>query len=87
MKKSVETPEHRLLAELLRELRTAAGLTQIELAERLQETQSYVSKFERGAQRLDLVELRAVCRALEVPLSELVSQFEARVRAALKKRG
>lgn len=87
MKKSVETSEHRLLAELLRELRRAAGLTQIELAERLQETQSYVSKFERGAQRLDLVELRAVCRALEVPLTEMVTQFEARVRATLRKRG
>ena len=51
-------------------------VTQIELAKRLDETQSYISKCERGERRLDLVELRTFCRALGVPLVEFVKEFE-----------
>ena len=49
------------LAALLRQARTEAGLTQSQLAEKISQTQSYVSKYESGEQRLDLIELEAVC--------------------------
>ena len=64
------------LHELLRKLRVNAGLTQAEVADRLKEPQSFVSKYESGERRLDLLELREVARALDVSLSELIGRFE-----------
>ena len=41
-------------------------LTQVELAKRLGRPQSYVSKFERGERRLDVIEFAEVARPLDV---------------------
>ncbi|MBX3412578.1 MAG: helix-turn-helix transcriptional regulator [Pirellulales bacterium] len=76
MTKSRSTDEFQLLAMLLRRHREAAGLTQVDMAERLGETQSYVSKCERADRRVDLVQLRRFCRAIKVPLVEFVQEFE-----------
>lgn len=79
MEKSIFTREHRVFTELLRETREAAGITQVELAERLEQTQSYISKVERGDRRLDIVQLRHVCVALGTTLPALITEFEKRV--------
>jgi transcriptional regulator with XRE-family HTH domain len=79
MKKSIFSRDYQLLHTLLRDLRKEAGVTQVELAHRLNETQSAVSKCERGERRLDLVQLRAWCQAVGIPLSKLVAEFEKRV--------
>jgi len=50
---------------LLVEARKAAGATQVELAKRLKRPQSYVSKFESGDRRIDLVEFIEICIALD----------------------
>jgi transcriptional regulator with XRE-family HTH domain len=63
------------LASLLREIRVEAGLTQAVVAKRIGQTQSYVSKYEKGEQRLDLLELEAVCEAIGIPLTEFVRRF------------
>lgn len=76
MEKSPFTPDYRALCKLLREKREAAGLTQSELAQKIHETQSYVSKCERGERRLDLVQLRVFCRALGINLTDFVKDFE-----------
>lgn len=65
----------RRFALLLREARTRAGLTQVEVARKLGQPQSYVSKYEQGEQRLDLIELEAVCKAMGVPLIEMVRRY------------
>jgi transcriptional regulator with XRE-family HTH domain len=44
--------------------RKAAGLTQVEVASRLKRPQSYVSKYESGVRRLDVVEFLIVARAI-----------------------
>ncbi len=80
MEKSVFTPDYDLLRTLLREVRQRAGVTQVELAARLNETQSFVSKCERGERRLDLVQLAEFCRVLEVGLLDFVQEFEQRRR-------
>ena len=54
-------------------------VTQVELAKRLDETQSVVSKCERGEKRLDLVELKAFCDALGISLSDFVDDFLSRL--------
>jgi transcriptional regulator with XRE-family HTH domain len=74
--KSIYSQEQGILVGLLRQLREEAGLRQVELAERLDRHQSFVSKYEAGQRRLDLIELRAVARALGVSLSDLVRRFE-----------
>lgn len=70
------SPERDRLAKLLRKLRAEAGLRQTDLAEKLGEPQSYVSKYESGEQRLDLLELRSICLALGTDLGRLVKRFE-----------
>lgn len=70
------TPRHRALQRALRDLRTSAGLTQVELAKRLAKPQSYVSKFESGERKLDLPELDEICRALGGNLETLVRRYK-----------
>ena len=53
-----------MLQSLLAEGRVAAGLTQVALAERLQRPQSFVSKYEGGERRLDVVEFIEVTQAI-----------------------
>jgi transcriptional regulator with XRE-family HTH domain len=48
--------------------RRRAGLTQVQLARRVGENQSFISKCERGERRIDVVELRGFCRAFGVSL-------------------
>lgn len=64
------------LAHLLRDLRTQAQLTQTDVAAALGKPQSYVSKYESGERRLDLVELADLCVVLGLSLHDLVSSFE-----------
>jgi transcriptional regulator with XRE-family HTH domain len=53
-------------------------VTQAEIAERLGETQSFISKRERGERRLDIVEVRNFCQAMGVGFVEFVSEFDRR---------
>jgi ribosome-binding protein aMBF1 (putative translation factor) len=64
------------LQALLRQVRTEAGLTQTDVAARLGQPQSFVSKYESGERRLDVLELREVCRALGVSLPEFIRRLE-----------
>lgn len=75
---SRHTPEiqQRKLQALLRQLRESCGLRQVDLARRLGQPQSFISKYETGERRLDLPELLHVCRAMNVPLKDLVRRFE-----------
>jgi transcriptional regulator with XRE-family HTH domain len=74
--KTIYTPEQKALTSLLRQLRVDAGLYQADLAERLGRPQSFVSKYESGERRLDLVEVRAICSALGISLTQFVKRYE-----------
>jgi transcriptional regulator with XRE-family HTH domain len=63
------------LANLLRQVRLEANLTQIQVADIIGQKQSYVSKYESGEQRLDLIELEAICNATGVPLIDFVRRY------------
>jgi transcriptional regulator with XRE-family HTH domain len=63
------------IAALLRQVRLDANLTQSQLAEKIGQTQSYVSKYENGEQRLDLIELEAVSKAVGISLTNFVEQY------------
>jgi len=66
---------YRKFRELLVEVRKAAGLTQAELSQRLNRPQSFVSKYERGERRLDVVEFSEVARALGVNPVKVLDKF------------
>lgn len=76
MKKSLFSKDYRCFLRLLREVRERAGLTQEQMAERLETTQSIISKCERGERRLDIVELNAWCRALGISHLIFIAEFE-----------
>lgn len=65
---------------LLRELRSAAGLRQVDLAAKLGRPQSFVSNYEAGDRRLDFMELRQICIAMGVSLEEFVRIFETSLK-------
>jgi transcriptional regulator with XRE-family HTH domain len=48
----------------------------VDLARRIGQPQSFVSKYESGERRLDLVELREICDAVGVSLEVFVRRFE-----------
>lgn len=75
MEKSIYSDGYSLFLQQLREARQQAGLTQEQLAERIYQTQSFVSKCERGERRLDIVEVRAFCLALGVSFPAFITQF------------
>ncbi|WP_295240169.1 helix-turn-helix transcriptional regulator [uncultured Brevundimonas sp.] len=56
-------------------VRKAAGITQVELAERLGKPRSFVSKIERGERRLDVIEFCQVAEALGYEPADLLDEF------------
>lgn len=67
--------KERLQAEL-RAARLRAGLSQADLARTLDRNQSFVSKYESGERRLDVLELRDICRALGVPFTTFTKKLD-----------
>ena len=76
MTKSVFGERYELLKRQLVTARKRAGLTQSQLAQRLSRPQSYVSKYERGERRLDVVELLDVAKALCIDPHEIISELD-----------
>lgn len=75
MEKSIYSAEYQQLCALLRQLRLDAGLTQVEVARRLDMPQSFVSKYESGERRLDVIELKYVVGALGGQLADLIGEL------------
>ncbi|MGV0069420.1 helix-turn-helix domain-containing protein [Mycobacterium sp. M23085] len=76
MEKSIYSVEYQQLCALLRELRREAGLTQVDVAERLDVPQSFVSKYESGERRLDVIELRHVAAAIGTTLQAIIERLD-----------
>ncbi|MCS1407072.1 MAG: hypothetical protein M2R45_00228 [Verrucomicrobia subdivision 3 bacterium] len=70
------TKEHKILLTLLKKTRVETGLRQVDLAKKLKVPQSMISKYEVGERRIDLLELRDICVALGVSLTEFVQELE-----------
>jgi transcriptional regulator with XRE-family HTH domain len=74
--KSVFTEKYERFRKRLVESRKAGGLTQMQLAERLGRPQSFVSKYERGERRLDVVEFLEVARAIAIDPFRLLKELD-----------
>jgi transcriptional regulator with XRE-family HTH domain len=68
--------QQQVLQALLRELRLEAGLKQVDVAKALGRPQSYVSNYENGERKLDVLELRHVCAALSIGVVEFIKRLE-----------
>ena len=79
MARTTYLPESAMLKSLLRDVRERAGLRQVDLAEAIGRHQSFISEYEAGQRRLDLVELREVCLACGITLRKLVNEYERRL--------
>ena len=77
MDRTIDSAAHERLCEQLRGLRVRAGLTQSAVAERLGVRQAFVSEYERGYRRIDVLELRAIAVALGRPAAAVVAQLDA----------
>ena len=72
--KSTFTKRYTWFCEILINARKRNGLTQVEVAAVLGTPQSYVSKYESGERRLDVVEFIAVATALREDPLDLLRQ-------------
>jgi transcriptional regulator with XRE-family HTH domain len=75
VKKALYERGYAAFTELLKEERRNAGLTQATLAKKLRRPQSYVSKYERGDRRLDVIEFLEIARAIKFDPSEFIQRL------------
>ncbi|WP_415765362.1 helix-turn-helix domain-containing protein [Pseudomonas sp. ZB1P45] len=76
MPKTIYRPEHTVLLSLLKKYRKAADLTQVQCSKALERPQSFMSDVESGTRRLDIVQLRDLCKVLGIGLQDLIAEFE-----------
>jgi ribosome-binding protein aMBF1 (putative translation factor) len=76
MKKKIYMAQRNRMTDLLREVRLKTSLTQVELAARIEKDQAYVSRYESGQRRLDVLEVREICQAIGITLEEFVKRLE-----------
>lgn len=77
MEKSIYSAEYRRFCALLRQFRQEAGLTQVQVAAALDVPQSFVSKYETGERRLDVIELKHVAEVLGVAMRTIIDRMDA----------
>ena len=78
--------DYRLVGECLAATRKSVNVSQDELAARLQKPQSFVSAYERGQRRVDLLEFLLILDALKVdPLAVFATIVERAGRLVGKK--
>ena len=76
MTHSVFTNKYCRLRTLLIDARQCAGLSQAEVAARLNRNQTFVSKYERGERRIDVIEFLEVVRILGGDPTTIIRQLE-----------
>jgi transcriptional regulator with XRE-family HTH domain len=73
--KSVFTKQYSLFLSLLISAREDKGLSQRALSSKLKKSETYVSKYERGERRLDVIEFLEVAKALGVDPCEIIRKL------------
>ena len=68
LSRQVYSPRYQAFLEKLRQARLDAGFTQVEVAQKLDKPQSFVSKCESGERRVDFVELLEFAALYQKPL-------------------
>ncbi len=74
MKITIYSKENQQLIDLMIQARLKMGITQAELAKLLEKPQSFVSKYENGERRLDVIEFITVCLVLKVDARKIFNK-------------
>ena len=77
---SIYDLEYTVLISCLKDLRIQSKMTQQELSTYLGCSQAYISKYEQGQRRLDIVEVRNICIQLGSSLPKLVKKYKKRLK-------
>jgi transcriptional regulator with XRE-family HTH domain len=75
--RSVFSQRYAKLCSALISARREAQFTQIDLAKKLRRPQSFVSKYERGERRLDVVEFIEVTEALKIQPAKVIDEVRS----------
>ncbi|MEZ4819968.1 MAG: helix-turn-helix transcriptional regulator [Bdellovibrionota bacterium] len=75
MKKVIKKSERKALLNFLKQIRSESGITQVELAKKLGVHQSFVSKYEAGERRLDILELKKICEVLNIDFFKTIKRL------------
>lgn len=65
---------------LLRDIRVEANITQVELAKKLNKPQSFVSKYEAGERKLDIIEVYFICDSMGIKFQDFAKRLEKQFR-------
>ena len=84
--RSTHSSRYKEFLKRLRAARREAGLTQVAVARRLGQPQSFMSKCETGERRLDIVELSDLAELYGKPLAYFVSVAKRRGKRATGRR-
>lgn len=84
MSRSVFSEPYEFLLQALIEGRRAAELRQVDLAERIGKPQSFVSKFETGERRLDVVEFLVIAKAIGMDAQELIGSVSTMIKPSTR---
>ena len=68
MEKSIYSEKYKKVIKQLKSARLETGLTQGEVANKLNKPQSYISKIERGDRRVDIAELDEIAKIYKKPI-------------------
>ncbi len=74
---ALHTEEYQRFSAALAEARRAAKLSQYDLAERLGMPQYFISKYESGRRRLDVIEFLRIARAIGIDPGEFLRKLES----------
>ncbi len=77
MPRTLRTPRHEALRQLLIRKRKEAGLTQVELAKLLDVYRSYLAHIERGQRRVDVIEFLELADAIGFDPAEAIRAIHA----------
>ncbi|MBF7144948.1 MULTISPECIES: helix-turn-helix domain-containing protein [Pseudomonas] len=76
MTKAIYRREHVIFLQELKRARVKSGMTQAQCSAALGRPQSFMSDVERGVRRLDMVQLRDLCKVLGGDLVSFTKAFE-----------
>ena len=74
--KTIYQERYLKLMQALVQARKQAGLTQMQVAEKLDKPQSYIAKVEGADRKLDVMEFVELCEAIHQNPSELIKQLQ-----------
>lgn len=72
MTKTIYKNEYKKTVEAIKKARIEVGFTQREVSAKIKKPQSYISKIERGEQRIDIVELKILADLYKKKISYFI---------------